>query len=113
MVQQVMTKPEAIVYRWLLKNDIAFTFQSSMMGGRFSLGGAVVDFVLTELRIGLRVQGRYWHEGVNKKAMDDIQRENLEAEGLIIVDIWDDDLETPSEVEATMQLAIQGREVLH
>ncbi len=112
MVQQaVMTTPEAIVYQWLSKNNIPFSFQTSLMGGHFELGGAVLDFILTELDIGLRVQGMYWHQGVAKRGMDDIQRESLEAMGLTIVDIWEDDLE--DRLEETMTLAIQGREVLH
>ena len=98
-----MSAPEAIVYRWLERNNIQFSFQTSLMGGHFELGGAVVDFILTELSIGLRVQGIYWHEGVAKKGTDMIQRENLEAMGLTIVDIWEDDLETPDEVEGTMR----------
>ena len=111
MVQQIMTKPEAIVYRWLTKHDIPFAFETSIAGGHFELGGAVVDFILTELNIALRVQGMYWHEGVAKEGMDDIQREMLEGKGYIVVDIWEDDLE--QRLEETMTLAIQGIEMLH
>ena len=109
--QQVMSAPEAIVYRWLVKNGIPFSFQTSLMGGHFELGGSVLDCILTERQIGRRVQGMYWHQGVAKKGTDELQRENLEALGLTIVDIWEDDLE--DRLEETMQLAIQGREMLH
>lgn len=109
--QQVMTEPEAICYRWLQKHKIAFDFQTSLMGGHFELGGSVLDFILTDLNIGLRVQSMYWHEGVAKKGMDDIQKEVLEATGLTIVDIWQDDLE--QRPDETMRLALRGEEVLH
>ena len=111
MVQPVMTEPEAIVYRWLIKKNIQFAFQTSLAGGFYELGGAVVDFILTELNIALRVQGTYWHEGVAKKGMDDIQREMLEGIGFTVVDVWEDDLE--NRLEETMTLAVQGQEVLH
>jgi len=108
--QQAMTLPEAIVYDYLTKRKIPFQFQSSLMGGIYELGGAVVDFVLPELNIGLRVQGEYWHRGVTKSGSDLIQKENLSALGLIVVDLQEDDLkERPTE---TMEKALRGEEML-
>ena len=111
MVSVVATEPEMIVMRWLDRRKINYDFQTSLAGGHFELGGSVLDFILTDLHIGLRVQSLYWHEGVAKKGMDDIQRETLEAMGLTVVDIWQNDLE--QRLEETMRLAIQGQEVLH
>ena len=112
MVQQaIYTKPETIVLRWLEKHNIAYLPQVNLEGGHYELGGAVVDFILTELDIALRVQGMYWHEGVAKKGMDDIQREMLEGKGLTVVDLWEEDIEL--RLEETMTLAIQGQEVPH
>ena len=110
MAEIVATEPEIIVLRWLDKHKIVYDFQTSLAGGRFELGGSVLDFILTDLAIGLRVQSMYWHEGVAKKGTDDIQREMLEGMGLTIVDVWQDDLE--QRLEETMRLAVQGQEML-
>lgn len=53
----VATIPEWLVYQWLQKHGVRFDFQSSLMGGRIELGGAVADFVLPELGMIWRVQG--------------------------------------------------------
>jgi len=109
--QPIATKPEIIVYQWLTKHNIIFSFQTALMGGHFELGGSVVDFILTELDIALRVQGMYWHEGIAKKGTDEVQREMLESIGLTVVDLWEEDI--LNRLETTMQLAVQGQEVLH
>ncbi|KKL06459.1 hypothetical protein LCGC14_2595810 [marine sediment metagenome] len=110
---QLASTPEKAVYGALKKIGIEFIFQSSQLGGRNTRGGAVIDFILTELNIGLRVQGTYWHEGIVKQAHDRMQKEMLE--GLpnldVIVDIWEDDIE--NNLEQTMTLAIQGEEMIH
>ncbi len=77
MVQQVMTDIEAICVAWLNRRGINFDFQTSLAGGRFELGGSIVDILIPELDLAWRVQGRYWHTGVAKKGMDDIQRERV------------------------------------
>ncbi len=113
MAEIIATDIEIIVLRWLDKRGIIYDFQTSLAGGRFELGGSVVDILIHDLDLAWRIQGRYWHEGVAKKGMDDIQRESLEAMGWTVVDIWSDDLETPAEVNETLTMAIQGQEVLH
>ena len=110
--QQPMSDIEAIVYKWLTNHNIAFTFQSSFFGGRYEMGGAVVDFTLDELNIALRVQGDYFHTGVEKSATDTVQRELLESQGWQVVDIWGSDLETPEEINTTLEKALRGEEVL-
>jgi len=112
MVTQALSDIEAIVYDWLSEKNIAFTFQSSFGGGRFELGGSIIDFTLDELNIGLRVHGDYWHSGVEKSATDEVQRELLESQGWQIVDIWGSDLETPEEINTTLEKALRGEEVL-
>uniref|UniRef100_A0A6M3K6A0 DUF559 domain-containing protein n=1 Tax=viral metagenome TaxID=1070528 RepID=A0A6M3K6A0_9ZZZZ len=112
MNTQIMSDIEAIVYDWLVKRSIEFTFQSSMMGGRYELGGAIADFRLDELYIILRVQGDYFHTQINKQATDSVQRELLESQGWTVVDIWGSDLETPAEVNSTLEKALLGEEVL-
>ncbi len=110
VTEQVMTDIEKLVYDWLVKHKIAFTFQSSLSGGRFELGGSVVDFILDNRNIAIRVLGEYWHRGVSKSGQDLIQREMLNELGYIVVDLWSTDIE--DHLEQTMRLALQGREML-
>ena len=108
----VMSDIEEICYRWLTKRGIIFDFQSSMMGGRYELGGAIADFSIYELNLILRIQGDYFHKPLTKRATDEVQREILENQGWTIVDIWGSDLETPEEINTTLEKALQGLEVL-
>jgi len=110
--EQVMTDIEAIVAGWLTERKIDFEFQSSMLGGFYELGGAVVDFLLRDSGLAWRVSGEYWHRGIVPEGRDLIQRETLMAEGWVVVDIFGQSLETPDEVEATLTKALRGEEVL-
>lgn len=80
---------ERIVYKELLKRKIYFSFQSSMEGGRQELGGMVVDFIIPERRIALRVQGTIWHTGPEAEARDLVHKAVLENEGYTVLDLWD------------------------
>ena len=110
MVEQIMTDIEEIVYNWLVKHKVAFIFQSSLAGGYYELGGSVVDFLLEERNIAIRVFGEYWHKGVAKTGADALQREMLTALGWTVVDLWSGDIE--DHLEQAMRLALQGREML-
>jgi len=113
MATQIASDIEQIVLDWLVKHKITdFEFQSSLAGGRFSLGGAVVDFTFPERSLAWRVHGDYWHRGVEKSASDVVQRELLESQGWTVVDIWGSDLDTPSKVNNTLMKALQGQEML-
>jgi len=107
-----MSDIEKIIYDWLVKRKIPFEFQSSLMGGRYSLGGAVVDFVITDLNILIRAHGDYWHKQMSQQASDVVQRELLESQGWTVVDIWGSALDTPAKVNDTLMKALQGQEVL-
>jgi len=114
MVEQPMTDIgtdiELIVYNYLVRHKINFEFQTSLAGGIYSLGGSVVDFILPEYRIGLRVMGEYWHRGVAKSGTDLIQKERLQAMGLTIVDLQEDDIK--ERLTETMVKALRGEEML-
>ena len=112
MADIIATQIELIVYNYLTAKKIPFEFQSSQMGGWYSLGGSVIDFLLPELRLAFRVQGEYWHRGVSKGGQDLIQRERLSAMGLTVVDLWTDDILDPDRLEQAMRLALQGQEQL-
>jgi hypothetical protein len=62
------------------KPDVDFDFQSSLLGGRLSLGGIVADFMFPFMRIVVQVQGPT-HSTFIRKAKDAEQRELLEAMG--------------------------------
>ena len=109
MTEQPMSDIETIVYNYLVRHKIPFQFATSLAGGFFELGGAVVDF-LVEPNLAWRVMGEYYHRGVTKEGSDLIQREMLEGLGYIVVNIWGDDIK--DRLEETMRLALQGEEML-
>ena len=109
----ILSDIEQIVYDWLVKHKITdFEFQSSLMGGRFELGGAIVDFLFPERSLAWRVHGDYWHKQMSQQASDVVQREILESQGWTVVDIWGSALDTPAKVNDTLMKALQGQEQL-
>ena len=106
----VATNIERLVYAYLVRRNISFRFQTSLMGGFFALGGAVVDFLLDDRMLAWRIQGEFWHRGVEKEGSDLLQREMLTALGWTVVDLLADDLE--NRLNQTLRLALQGQEVL-
>ena len=111
--QTIASDIEIIVLRWLDKKGIIdYEFQSSLMGGRYELGGAIGDVVFYERSLLWRVHGDYWHKQMSQRARDNVQQELLEAEGWQVVNIWGSSLETPEMVEETLSKALVGKEVL-
>jgi len=108
MVDIVASDLELLVIGWLNRKGIDYDFQTSLMGGHYSLGGAVVDFIIGDL--AWRVMGEYFHKGVEKTGSDIIQREQLVAMGFTVVDLLADDLE--NRLNETLTLALQGQEML-
>jgi very-short-patch-repair endonuclease len=106
-----MSDLEAMVYKWLTQHRIKFEFQSQLIGlrGVRELGDAIVDFILTENNILLRIMGEYFHAGVNVEARDTIQKERLQALGYVVVDLWTKDL--MERLNYTMQQAIKGEQL--
>ena len=101
---------ERVVADWLLKNNIIFQTQTPMFGGSLEVGGATVDFILSERNIALRVMGGYWHRGLEMNARDILGKEKLTEAGYIVIDIWEKNL-TPDKVNYTMSQAIIGQEI--
>ena len=97
------------MYNWLIKHSILFTAQAPMFGAG-ELGSATVDFILTERNIVLRIMGGYWHTGLEVNARDLLGREKLTEAGYTVVDVWEDDINR--NLDAVMELAIQGQEML-
>ena len=109
-IYQFLNNLEKIVYGWLIKHSILFTAQAPMFGGVGELGSAIVDFILTERNVAIRVMGTFWHTGLETNARDLLGREKLTEAGFTVVDVWEDDINR--NLEATMELAIQGQEML-
>lgn len=110
MATQVMTDLEEIVYDYLVRRKIPFQFQTSLAGGFYELGGAVIDFLLPDRQLAWRIMGEYWHRGVEKSGSDLIQKEMLENEGWTVVDLQEQDIR--DRLEQTMRLALLGQEML-
>ena len=112
MVSAVATDIEIIVMRWLDARNINYRFQTSLLGGHFQLGGAVVDFIITARNLAWRVMGEYWHRGVSKTGQDLIQKEMLNELGYTVVDLLSDDIEDPTRRDETLTKALRGEEML-
>lgn len=113
MATQAATDIERTVINWLVKNHITdFQFQSSLLGGFYELGGAVVDVLFPARALAWRIHGDYWHSGVEKSARDAVQRELLESRGWTVIDIWGSDLDNPVRRDEVLSKALRGEEVL-
>ena len=102
------TIPERMLYGWLVRHNIEFSYQESVLGGR-NPGGAVLDFVIYDsaVPIVIRVQS-YWHMGAAAQWADDIQMENLLDLGYRVEDVDEGDLNTPEKVDKTMRGVLYG-----
>lgn len=89
--------PERIVWKYLATRGHLFTAQSAAMGGRLTVGGAVVDFLVYDLGarpVAMRVQGDYWHGPArpDQQARDDAQASRLRGQGYVVADLWESDI---------------------
>ena len=110
MVTRIATDIELIVLNYLDRHKIAYQFQSSLAGGFFELGGAVVDILIPDRSLAWRIMGEYWHRGIVPEGKDVIQREMLTGLGYIVVDLQGNDI--LNRLEETMTKALQGIEML-
>lgn len=86
------TEPEKVIYYALKKRGIDFEFQSKMMGGRDTKGGAVVDFYIPSYGIIINVQGEYWHlNRPGTEERDRLQQLALEGQGIKVIYIGAED----------------------
>ncbi len=80
------TRPEYAIYQALVRLKVDFEYQSSKLGGRLDRGGAVLDFYIGSLNIGISVMSEFWHYGRPEAiANDRMQRLALEAMGLQMI----------------------------
>jgi very-short-patch-repair endonuclease len=74
---------ERIVWQSLTDKHIPFSFQSSLIGGRYGyqFGRQVADFALWQQRIVIECQGTYWHAPGEQWYRDLTRELILSAEG--------------------------------
>ena len=102
---------EKKVWDWLAKNKIAFETERTMLAEAREVGSAIVDFLIPDKNLILRIMGSYWHSGLTAKARDEFAKERLMNQGYIVVDIWEENL-SDDKIERTMRMALEGVEVL-
>ena len=102
---------EKKVWDWLAKNNIPFETEQTMLAPARELGSAIVDFLIPDKNLILRVLGSYWHSGLTAKARDEFSKERLMNQGYIVVDLLEENL-TTDKIDRTLQMAMQGQEVL-
>jgi len=105
-----LSELEKKVYLWLTQNKIPFTTQQRMFGTAGELGSAVIDFILRERNLTLRVMGSYYHSSLEAKARDEFGKEQLVNQGYIVIDLWQERLDD-DDIDNTMRLALEGIEV--
>lgn len=92
--------PEFLVWEFLViekkqKPNVDFYFQRPLFGGRTRFGGYVLDYFFPTRQEGWRVMGERWHlEQPEDRARDAIMKVQLIAQGLKLIDLWEDDLMT-------------------
>ena len=106
-----LSELEKKVYNWLTKREIPFTTQEPMFGVAGELGSAVVDFVIEERNLVLRVMGSYYHSTIEAKARDEFGKEQLINRGYIVVDLREEDL-SDERITRTLEMALEGQEAL-
>lgn len=100
--------PERILYGWLVVNQVPFTFQEPVLGGRVP-GGAVIDFVLYASMppIAIRVQS-YWHTKADQIMHDEVQLAILIELGYSVEDVWEYEINTIDKVQNKMTEILYG-----
>ena len=94
-----MSSWELKVYYYLKKRAIPFSAQVNYEGGRSFLGGMAVDFVLGDHGLVLRVMGP-WHTFDHAKSRDELQRVYLSGRGLVVVDLFEQDIDNLDDILA-------------
>lgn len=92
--------PEYICWEWLTGKKrqipgVDFIYQYAVFGGRTQFGGYVADFWFPQMRMVWRVMGLRWHRtNPNDRARDLVAKQLLSSGGMVVVDLYEDDLFT-------------------
>ncbi|MDO8671249.1 MAG: hypothetical protein Q7O66_07430 [Dehalococcoidia bacterium] len=98
---------EWMVAWWLTQHRIPFQYQAPFLGGKATLGGQVVDFVVEDRQppLLLGVQGEYWHYADSaKRARSKLAKVSLEAQGFEVVYLLGVDITTRLDFALTQAL---------
>jgi len=108
LAPQDASAPERMVYGWLVKHDIPFSYQISVEGGRLP-GGSILDFVinLRPFPLAIRIQS-YWHTLPTQKFNDAMQLDALEELGWEVCDVWDYEINTVNKANETLTNVLYG-----
>ena len=107
---EFLNNPEKAIANWLIKHNITFDTQVPLFGIG-ELGSATVDFILSERNVIIRCMGTFWHSTLETNARDLLGKEKLTAAGYMVVDVKEENL-TAGKIDTTLELALQGQEVL-
>ena len=102
------SKPEKMIYGWLMREGIPFEYQVPLMGGRVP-GGAIVDFIISlrEPPFVIRVMS-YHHTLPDQKTRDDLQKDALEMLGWRVEDVWEYEVTTADKTRYKMMELLYG-----
>lgn len=111
------TIPELVVYDWLEQNNIPYSFQAFVYGGRSKRGGVVPDFVVWPGGRGLAwfIDTNYWHTKPEVAASDITDRIRLlgaVVDGIRIekvIALWEDNIYLQRPL--VFQMALSGVEL--
>jgi hypothetical protein len=70
-----------------------YVSQYAVGGGRAYAGGTVVDFVVPDRMLVIRVQGTHWHYELGRQieVADEMLKLSIEARGYVVIDIDEED----------------------
>jgi hypothetical protein len=107
--QEAQSINEWNVWLALIKLKLAddTIYQYIVDGGRAVRGGQVVDFVVfgPGRPTAIMVQGAYWHKG-STKTEDTIKHDRLEQLGFYVVDIEEQESDTPEAALVAVKKAV-------
>jgi len=110
------SQPEYGVWRAIVRTGGVeengdFIYQSKFFGGRLTRGGAVVDFIIKSPRVGINVQSKYFHNRTtDQRAHDALQRASLEASGLRVEFIQEEEaINSPDEAVREALAGTRGK----
>ena len=109
------SEPEYYIYKALqrrgLSEGVDFTYQSKQGGGRIQRGGAIVDFLLVNPRVGINVQSLYYHARTSdQRSHDNIVRAMLEGSGIRVEYISEEQaINSPDEAVENAIAGIGGK----
>ncbi len=80
-------------------------------GGRHVRGGTIVDFIIRSPYVGINVQSKYYHNRTtDQRAHDAIQRATLEASGLRVEFIQEEEaINSPDEAVREALAGTRGK----